>query len=82
MANGEGDALRAARLLGAVARMMDEGGSTTPPFVLAYFGDPEATAGAVLGAEAYELAHAEGYAMTLNQARAYAIQCPSSTPRV
>ena len=74
LANRDGDAVRTARLMGAMARMNEESGTATPPFVLTYFGDPEASARAELDADAFERAYADGYAMGLNQARAYAIE--------
>jgi tetratricopeptide (TPR) repeat protein len=74
LANRDGEAVRTARLMGAMARMNEESGAATPPFVLTYFGDPEASARAELDADAFERAYADGYAMSLNQARAYAIE--------
>jgi predicted ATPase/class 3 adenylate cyclase len=74
LANWEGDETRAARLLGASARIKDEGAGAPPPIASVFFGDPEATARVALGEEAFERAHAEGYAMTLSQARSYAVE--------
>jgi class 3 adenylate cyclase len=74
-ASHDGDHERAARLLGAGNRIGDEGASYGPPrFVLAHFGDPEAAARAALGDEAFDRAHVEGYAMTMDQVRSYAIE--------
>jgi hypothetical protein len=70
----DGDDVAAARLFGAWSRIKDEGGGAPPPFALSFFGDPEAQARAALGDEAFDRAHAEGYAMTMSQARAYAVE--------
>jgi tetratricopeptide (TPR) repeat protein len=72
LADKDGDHRRTARLLGAWSRIKDEGGGAPPSFALSRFGDPEGDARAALGDEAFERAHAEGYAMTMDQARAYA----------
>jgi predicted ATPase/class 3 adenylate cyclase len=75
LARTEGDDVTAARLLGAWNRIKDEGGGAPPLFALEQLiGDPEAQARAALGEEAFERAHAEGYAMTMAQARAYAVE--------
>ena len=73
----QGDPVRAARLLGARSRLQDEG-SGAPPSLTAYFGDPEENARAALGDEAFARAHAEGYAMTNDQTRAYAREIAGS----
>jgi len=70
----EGNHVATGRLFGARSRITDEGGGVPPNFVLDFFGDPEAEARAALGDEAFERAHAEGYAMTMEQARAYAME--------
>jgi predicted ATPase len=67
-----GDPVRAARLFGAWNRIRDEGGGAPPLFALSQFFDPEAEGRAALGDETYERALAEGYVMTMDQARAYA----------
>src|SRR5919106_1677663 len=67
-----GDPVRAARLIGARNRLKDEGGGTPPAFILAeVFGDFEGNVRAALGNKAFERGHAEGYAMTMDQMRAY-----------
>jgi predicted ATPase/class 3 adenylate cyclase len=70
----DGDDVAAARLFGAWSRIKDEGGGAPPPFALSFFGDPEAQARAALGDEAFDRAHAEGYAMSMEQARAYVLE--------
>ena len=79
LASYEGDHERAAKLLGAWTRIKDEGGGVPPPFLAAHFGDPEGHARRSLGDEAYERARADGYSMTPDQARAYALEAASST---
>jgi predicted ATPase/class 3 adenylate cyclase len=74
LAKHQGDDVVAARLFGAWSRIKDEGGGAPPPFALSAFGDPEAQARAALGDEAFERAHAEGYAMSEEQARAYILE--------
>jgi predicted ATPase/class 3 adenylate cyclase len=68
----EGDHVATARLFGARKRITDEGGGTPPPFALSFFGDPEAQAREALGDDEFDRAHAEGYAMTMEQGRSYA----------
>jgi hypothetical protein len=46
--------------LGASARIKDEGAGRPPSIASAFFGDPDATARAAQGEEAYERAHLEG----------------------
>jgi hypothetical protein len=65
------DGISAARLLGAWDRIKDEGAGAPPPLALNFFGDTEQQVRAMLGDEAFERAHAEGYAMTMEQARSY-----------
>jgi hypothetical protein len=79
LASHEGDHERAARFLGAWTRIKDEGGGAPPSFLLMQFGDPEGNARRALGEEAYERARAEGYSMTPDQARAYALDVVSPT---
>jgi predicted ATPase/class 3 adenylate cyclase len=75
LARTEGDHVTMARLLGAWTRIKDEGGGAPPVFALAQIiGDPEAQAREAMGDEAYERAHAEGYAMTMAQARTFAAE--------
>jgi tetratricopeptide (TPR) repeat protein len=81
-AKPQGDPVRAARLLGAVSRIKDEGFGGPPSFVLSgFFGDPEADLRTALGEDAYERALAEGYAMTREQARSYLIEAQASQGR-
>jgi tetratricopeptide (TPR) repeat protein len=75
----EGDHQRAARLLGASTRLKDEGGGVPPSFLLARFGDPEGDARRALGEAAYERARTEGYSMTPDEARAYALDAVAPT---
>jgi hypothetical protein len=66
---------RAARLIGAVARIRDEvwgGGSPQQIPQMPAWGDAEAEARRALGEEAFEHARAEGYAMSRLEAVAYA----------
>jgi tetratricopeptide (TPR) repeat protein len=74
LAGRDGDHVRAARLLGAWARFKDEGGATPPQIALAAFGDLEGTTRAALGAEAFERARADGYAMTADEAWAAVLE--------
>jgi predicted ATPase/class 3 adenylate cyclase len=67
-----GDPVRAAGLLGILSRLKDEGSGSPPEFVLTgFFGNAEELTKAAVGEEAFVRAHAEGYAMTGDQARAY-----------
>ena len=77
----DGDHERAARLLGALSRIRDEGVGAPPPIVVSQFGDPEGDARAALGDAAFERAHAEGYAMTLDQARSCAFEVATRPDR-
>jgi tetratricopeptide (TPR) repeat protein len=75
LARTEGDHVTMARLLGAWSRIKDEGGGAPPVFAVAQIiGDPESQAREAMGDEAYERAHAEGYAMTTTQARTFAAE--------
>jgi hypothetical protein len=73
MANDEGRFERAARLLGASARIRDEMGGGIPPELGGQWGDPEEPPRRALGEDAYRQARAEGYAMTTDEAVAYAL---------
>ncbi len=69
-ANDEGLHGRAARLVGATARMRNEVGGAGP--LIGRWGDPEGDARTALGEDAYDRARAEGYAMDTQTAVAYA----------
>jgi tetratricopeptide (TPR) repeat protein len=72
--NLDGQYGRAARLIGASVRQGEElGGGPPISVVLPLFGDPEGDARRALGDEEYERAWAEGYAMSLDDAVAFAI---------
>ena len=64
---------RAARLVGASARIRDDVGGGIPPELIGRWGDPENDAKTALGTDAYEVARAAGYAMGLETAVAYAL---------
>jgi predicted ATPase len=81
LAKHEGDDVAVARLFGALSRIEDEGGGAPPPLAHVAFGDPEGQARAALGDEAFDRAHAEGYAMTMAQARAYAVELAGQPDR-
>jgi hypothetical protein len=72
IANYEADHERAARLLGASARIRDDVGGGVPPQLGGQWGDPEEDARRALGEDAYQRARAEGYSMSTEQAVAYA----------
>ena len=72
IANDDGLPERAARLVGASARIRDELGGGIPPELIGRWGDPASDAKNALGEEAYERARAEGYAMDTESAVAYA----------
>jgi predicted ATPase/class 3 adenylate cyclase len=74
MANDERHHERAARLLGAAARLHDELGGGIPPELSGRWGDPEQDAHQALGEDAYEKARAEGYAMDTDTAVSYALE--------
>jgi predicted ATPase/class 3 adenylate cyclase len=74
IANDDGLPERAARLVGASARIRDELGGGIPPELIGRWGDPASDAKKALGEEAYERARAEGYAMDTESAVAYAQQ--------
>ena len=69
-ANDEGLHGRAARLVGAAARMRNEVGGDAP--LIGRWGDPENDARTALGQEDYDTARAEGYAMDTDEAINYA----------
>jgi predicted ATPase len=75
MANHDGRQQRAARLLGAWQMMNEQAEGRAPQ--VSYnlvFGDPEADARAALGDEEFEQARAEGYAATIEEAVALALE--------
>ncbi|HEX6434409.1 MAG TPA: NB-ARC domain-containing protein, partial [Gemmatimonadales bacterium] len=72
VANEEGSPERAARLIGASARMRSDVGGNAP--LIGRWGDPEADARRVLGADAYDSARGQGYAMDMDAMVAYANQ--------
>ncbi|MGH2723708.1 MAG: hypothetical protein ACRDI0_05490 [Actinomycetota bacterium] len=74
LAQAEGRHERAARLLGAQARIQETLGGAPPPELLAPFGDPEADARTALDDETFERAWAKGRAMTTEEAVAYALE--------
>jgi tetratricopeptide (TPR) repeat protein len=74
IANDEGHHERAARLVGAAARMRDELGGGVPPEFAGRWGDPDKDARRALGEDAYRRARAEGYAMHSEEAVAYALE--------
>jgi predicted ATPase/class 3 adenylate cyclase len=73
VANDDGRHDRAARLVGAAARIRDELGGGIPPELACRWGDPEEEARRALGEDAYRRARAEGYAMDTEAAVAYAL---------
>jgi hypothetical protein len=74
IANDDGLPERAARLVGATARIRDELGGGIPPELIGRWGDPASDAKKALGQQAYDRARAEGYAMDTEAAVAYAQQ--------
>jgi hypothetical protein len=64
---------RAARLVGAAARIRQDAGGGPLPELLRRLGDPEGDARRALGEEAFERARAEGQAMAMEQAVSYAL---------
>ena len=72
VANDDGLPERAARLIGASARIRDELGGGIPPELIGRWGDPENDARSALGEDAYDRVRAEGYAMDTEEAVAYA----------
>ena len=76
VANERGWYERAAQLIGGADRRKDEGASAPPAEIAQQMGDPEVEARNALGDQAFEAARAEGYAMTLDEAVAFALQEP------
>ena len=74
IANHDGRHRRAARLLGAWQMMNEHAGGSAPQVANALFGDPEPDARAALGDEEFERAWAEGYASTVDEAVAFALE--------
>ena len=73
VANDDGLPERAARLIGASARIRDElGGGIPPELIGTLMGDPVNDAAVALGVDAYGEARAAGYAMDIETAVAYA----------
>jgi predicted ATPase/class 3 adenylate cyclase len=68
----DGLPVRAARLVGAAARIRDDVGGGIPPELFGRWGDPASDAREALGHAAYEQARAEGYAMSVESAVAFA----------
>jgi tetratricopeptide (TPR) repeat protein len=81
IAGRRGQHQRAARLIGAVARIRDQVGGGSAPQLMAVWGDAEEEARRRLGDEAFERARAEGYAMSSEEAVAYALEDGVSLPR-
>jgi predicted ATPase/class 3 adenylate cyclase len=74
LANDEGRHDRAARLMGAVARVRDELGGGIPRELIGRWGDPEEDARQALGDDEYQRALVEGYAMDTEAAVTYALE--------
>jgi predicted ATPase/class 3 adenylate cyclase len=74
IANDDGHHERAARLVGAAARIRDELGGGIPPEFAGRWGDPEEEAQQALGEDTYRRARAEGYAMSREEAVSYAFE--------
>ena len=72
VAMDDGLAERAARLVGAAARIRHDVGGGIPPELFNRWGDPAADARRALGDDAYEAARAAGYAMDPDSAVAFA----------
>jgi predicted ATPase/class 3 adenylate cyclase len=72
VADDDGLPERAARLVGAAARIRDDVGGGVPPELMGRWGDPAGDARRALGEGAYEQARAEGYAMDAESAVAFA----------
>jgi hypothetical protein len=73
IANDDGHHERAARLVGAAARIRDELGGGIPPEFAGRWGDPEEEAQRALGEDTYRRARAEGYAMSNEEVLSYAL---------
>ena len=74
MACHDGRQQRAARLLGAWQMMKEQAEGSAPQVSHIAFGDPEADTRAALGDEEFERAWAEGYAATVDEAVAFALE--------
>jgi predicted ATPase len=74
-----GNATSAARLIGAAQAARQVYGTLTDPFQAALRTRTEADGRAALGEDAWEAAFAEGRAMTLDEAIAYALATPPSS---
>jgi predicted ATPase/class 3 adenylate cyclase len=74
MASHDGHHRRTARLLGAWAMMNEQAEGRAPEISYIAFGDPEAATRAALGDEEFERAWAEGYASTVDEAVALALE--------
>ena len=74
VANSHGQALRAARLLGVVEAIGETIGGIFVPIYAAEYDRTEATTRAALDEQAFAAAWAEGRAMPLEQAIAYALE--------
>ena len=81
VANDDGLPESAARLVGAAARIRDDLGGGIPPELMERWGHPATDAKRVLGDGAYERARAEGYAMAIDAAIAYALEGTGAEPR-
>jgi predicted ATPase/class 3 adenylate cyclase len=79
VANDDGVPERAARLIGASARIRDELGGGIPPELIGRWGDPASDARQALGEDAYDRARAEGYAMDTDSAVAYASEAVTTS---
>ena len=73
ISNDDGHHERAARLVGAAARIRDELGGGAPPEFAGRWGDPVEAARVALGEDSYRQARAEGYAMSTEKALSYAL---------
>jgi predicted ATPase/class 3 adenylate cyclase len=74
LANDDGLPERAARLVGASARIRDDIGGGIPPELIGRWGNPANDAKSALGEDAYGRARAQGYAMDTEAAVAYAAE--------
>jgi predicted ATPase/class 3 adenylate cyclase len=74
IANDDGNHERAARLVGAAARIRDKLGGGIPPEIFGRWGDPEERAREALGEDVYQMAWAQGHAMDTETAVAYALE--------
>jgi hypothetical protein len=68
LANLDGDPARAARLMGAAMRLIEDFDLHFPDFGMTPFGDPRTDALAALGEEEFERASREGHEMDLDEA--------------